>query len=101
MNAPHGTDAPFAPTQVPRLARGVRLQWEAVPQLWILLYPEGRVELNGSAAEIMQRVDGKRSIGAIIEELQQTFAVPDLHDDVMAALAMARDHRWIEVGDAA
>jgi pyrroloquinoline quinone biosynthesis protein D len=87
--------------QVPALARGVRLQWEEVPQTWILLYPEGRVELNGSAAEIMRRVDGKQSIGAIVDELQTTFGEADLREDVIAALHLARTHGWIEVRDAA
>jgi pyrroloquinoline quinone biosynthesis protein D len=88
-------------TQVPVLARGVRLQWEQVPQEWILLYPEGRVNLNGSAAEIMRRVDGKQSIAAIVDELQTTFAEPDLRADVVAALQLACQQGWIEVRDAA
>jgi len=86
-------------TQIPALARGLRLQWEEVPQTWVLLYPEGRVELNGSAAEIMRRIDGKQSIGAIVGDLQRTFNEPDLRADVIAALALARDHGWIEVSD--
>jgi pyrroloquinoline quinone biosynthesis protein D len=88
-------------TRIPALARGVRLQWEQVPQVWVLLYPEGRVNLNGSAAEIMQRVDGKQSIQAIVEALQTTFDEPDLRADVIAALHLALEHGWIEVRDAA
>ena len=75
---------------IPRLARGLRLQWEEVPQAWVLLFPEGRVTLNGSAAEIMRRVDGQRSIGAITEELQQSFNEPDLAEDVLAAFELAQ-----------
>jgi pyrroloquinoline quinone biosynthesis protein D len=86
---------------VPKLRRGLRLQWEAVPQVWILLYPEGRVELNGSAAEIMRRVDGKQSVAAICEDLQNSFNEADLRADVIAALHLAREHGWIEVSDAA
>jgi pyrroloquinoline quinone biosynthesis protein D len=88
-------------TQIPCLARGVRLQWEQVPQVWVLLYPEGRVNLNGSAAEIMRRVDGRQSVQAIVEELQSTFGEPDLRADVVAALHLALEHGWIEVRDAA
>jgi pyrroloquinoline quinone biosynthesis protein D len=87
--------------QVPAIARGVRLQWEEVPQTWVLLYPEGRVNLNDSAAEIMRRVDGKASIGAIVADLQQAFGAADLGADVLAALDLARTHGWIEVRNAA
>lgn len=80
---------------IPVIARGVRLQWEAVPQLWVLLYPEGRVELNGSASEIMQRVDGKRSISDIALELQQSFSEADLRNDVLAAMEVALAQGWI------
>ena len=80
---------------IPRLARGLRLQSKEVPQAWVLLFPEGRVTLNGSAAEIMRRVDGQRSIHAITEELQQTFNEPDLAEDVLAAFELAQQQGWI------
>jgi pyrroloquinoline quinone biosynthesis protein D len=85
----------------PVIARGVRLQWEAVPQAYVLLYPEGRVQLNGSAAEIMQRVDGKRSIAAITQELERAFNETDLLQDVLASMALALSQGWIEVAHAA
>lgn len=80
---------------VPRLPRGLRLQWEEVPQAWVLLFPEGRVTLNGSAAEIMRRVDGQRSIGTITQELQQAFDAPDLAEDVLAAFELAQQQGWV------
>lgn len=85
------------PASIPRLARGLRLQWEPVPQAWVLLFPEGRVTLNGSAAEIMQRVDGVRSIAAITQELQLAFNEADLADDVLAAFALAQQQGWVEL----
>jgi pyrroloquinoline quinone biosynthesis protein D len=44
----------------PALASMFRLQWEEVQQSWVLLYPEGMVKLNGSAGEIIKRLDGKK-----------------------------------------
>ena len=82
---------------IPRLVRGLRLQWEEVPQAWILLFPEGRVTLNGSAAEIMQRVDGVRSIAAITQALQLAFNEADLADDVLAAIELAQEQGWVEL----
>ena len=35
---------------VPRLSHGARLQYEPAQQGWVLLFPEGMVKLNPSAA---------------------------------------------------
>jgi len=83
-----------------RLAVGealFRLQWEEVPKAYMLLYPEGRVQLNMSAGEIMKRVDGQSTIGAIVEDLQKTFGEPDLKPDVLAALEIAHERGWIRI----
>jgi len=47
----------------PALSAMFRLQWEEVQQSWVLLYPEGMVKLNGSAGEIIKRLDGKKKDG--------------------------------------
>lgn len=44
----------------PALSAMYRLQWEEVQQAWVLLYPEGMVKLNGSAGEIIKRLDGQK-----------------------------------------
>ena len=54
----------------PALASMFRLQWEEVQQSWVLLYPEGMVKLNGSAGEIIKRLDGKKTVTALIAELE-------------------------------
>ena len=90
---------PLELTAITEIARHFRLQWEEVPQAWTLLYPEGRVQLNSTAGEIIRRLDGKRTIAEITEELQQAFNEPDLREDVLAALDLAREHGWIKVKD--
>jgi len=50
-----------------------RLQWEVAQDAWVLLYPEGMVQLNQSAAEILRRCDGRRQIDDIVAELQALF----------------------------
>jgi pyrroloquinoline quinone biosynthesis protein D len=52
------------PTQItddarPRLARGVRLQIDSATGKSVLLFPEGIVELNETAQEILARCDGR------------------------------------------
>jgi pyrroloquinoline quinone biosynthesis protein D len=85
-------------TAQPRVARLYRLQWEEAQQAWVLLYPEGMVKLNGSAGEIMKRCDGVRTVAQIVADLEQTFGVSGLADDVGAFLQMARGRGWIEAG---
>ncbi len=79
----------------PRLARHFRLQWEEVQQRHVLLYPEGMVTLNASAAEILKRCDGTRDVPAIVAELEEAFDRRPLEADVRAFLEIARRQGWI------
>jgi pyrroloquinoline quinone biosynthesis protein D len=90
---------PLEATTTLELAKHFRLQWEEVPQAWMLLYPEGRVQLNSSAGEIIKRVDGKRTIGEITAQLQTAFNAPDLREDVLEALEIACKQGWLKVRD--
>lgn len=85
-----------APSSMPRIARHYRLQWEPVQDCHVLLYPEGMVQLNRSAAEILMRCDGTRSVAAIVAELETAFATNGLAEDVAHFLAHARAQYWIE-----
>lgn len=85
-----------ATATMPRLRRHYRLQWEPVQNCHVLLYPEGMVQLNRSASEILRRCDGTRSVTAIVSELEVAFATADLATDVEHFLAHARRERWID-----
>jgi pyrroloquinoline quinone biosynthesis protein D len=78
-----------------QLSRLYRLQWEEVQRSWVLLYPEGMVKLNGSAGEILQRLDGQTSVGQLIERLQQDFGASDVSQDVLDFLGHAQRQGWI------
>lgn len=81
---------------VPALRPGYRMQWEPVQNCHVLLYPEGMVQLNESAAEVLQRVDGQRSVEEIINDLQARFpSAPELDEDVLAFIGEAHEQRWI------
>jgi pyrroloquinoline quinone biosynthesis protein D len=82
---------------IPRIGRGFRLQWEEAQQAHVLLYPEGMVKLNGSAGQILTRCDGAANVGAIVADLEKTFAANGLDGDVRAFLEMARKQRWVEI----
>ena len=91
MNADHDVL-----NSTPALSAMYRLQWEEVQQSWVLLYPEGMVKLNGSAGEIMQRVDGKKTVAALITELETAFETTGLQADVLAFLDIAIAQGWIK-----
>lgn len=86
----------IAKDQIPAISRVYRLQWEESQNSYVLLYPEGMVQLNGSAGEIMAQVDGERSVTAIIDSLQVRFPeAGDLSADIIEFLEIARDKHWI------
>ncbi len=80
----------------PRVAGNFRLQWEEVQKSWVLLYPEGMVKLNGSAGEIMSRLDSVKSVEAIVAELEQAFDTQDLAQDVLDFLSIAQKQGWVQ-----
>jgi pyrroloquinoline quinone biosynthesis protein D len=81
----------------PRLVPHYRLQWEEVQKAWVLLYPEGMVKLNGSAGEIMHRLDGEKTVHAVIDELESQFEASGLTADVLDFLAIAQRQGWIKL----
>jgi pyrroloquinoline quinone biosynthesis protein D len=85
----------ISPQTVFELERQFRFQWEAAQECFVLLYPEGMVQLKGGAGEIMKRVDGTRSVEHIVKDLEQTFPGADLRGDVMEFLEAAHGKGWI------
>jgi pyrroloquinoline quinone biosynthesis protein D len=73
-----------------------RLQWEPAQNAHVLLYPEGMVKLNQSAAEILKRCDGTRHIDALIADLEGAFQASGIGAEVRAFVAEARSRGWLE-----
>ena len=82
-------------TDTPAVSPLYRLQFEPVQEAWVLLYPEGMVRLNPSAAEILRRCDGATSVAQLVEGLERDFPGADLRDDVCNFLADAHVRGWI------
>ncbi|MEZ5700873.1 MAG: pyrroloquinoline quinone biosynthesis peptide chaperone PqqD [Burkholderiaceae bacterium] len=80
----------------PKLSRRFRLQFEEAQKRWVLLYPEGMVQLNDSAAEILKRCDGARSLDNIVEELEEIFSVQALKPQVVSLLEEGQRRGWLE-----
>lgn len=81
--------------QIPAIAPGHRFQWEQAQDRWVILFPEGMIQLSPSAAEILKRCSGALSTAAIIEDLQQQFPGADLGNDVRQFLRTAQEKGWI------
>ena len=73
-----------------------RLQWEDTQQKYVILYPEGMVELNQSSAEILKLCDGSRTLPEIVSELETQFATSGLTNDITNFLTVALQNGWIQ-----
>jgi pyrroloquinoline quinone biosynthesis protein D len=80
----------------PKLSRRFRLQFEEAQNRWVLLYPEGMVQLNDSAAEILKRCDGERSLSDVVQELETAFSVQNLRPQVTSLLEEGQRRGWID-----
>ena len=88
----------FDRSKKPTWRQGYRYQYEPAQKGHVLLYPEGMIKLNDSAALIGGLIDGERSVAAIIGELQQQFpGVPELGEDIEQFMEVARAEHWIEL----
>lgn len=92
------TESPTPATlpEHPKLNRLFRLQWEEAQQAYVLLYPEGMVKLNVSAAEILKRCDGTHTVDALIAELEEAFGEKNLRDPIEGMLRAAFEKDWIQ-----
>ena len=81
----------------PAIGRGFRLQWEPAQEAHVLLYPEGMVKLNQSAAAILRRCNGRRTVADIVTDLESTYGLAGLTQDVCAFIAIAVERTWVEL----
>lgn len=73
-----------------------RLQWEPAQNCHVLLYPEGLIQLSGSAAEIMQRCAQPTTLPALVADLEKQFPEAEgLAGDVREFLQDAQQQHWI------
>jgi len=73
----------LSPDSVPRIWRLARLDYDPARQRPVLLYPEGAVLLNDTGREILELVDGARTvaeIAALLGERYQTDVIADVTD---------------------
>ena len=81
--------------ELPYLSRRLCLQYQAAQTSWVLLYPEGMVQLNDSAAEIMRRCDGKHTVEAIVSELEELFEIEGIAPQVQSLIDEGTRRGWL------
>ena len=81
----------------PRLAAGVRLQIDGTTGRAVLMFPEGILELNETAQEILTRCDG-RSVASIVSDLTNEYEADaeSLGTDVLETLRDLQNRRLVE-----
>ncbi|MFZ9643003.1 MAG: pyrroloquinoline quinone biosynthesis peptide chaperone PqqD [Candidatus Methylopumilus sp.] len=83
-------------TDIYAIALHHRFQWEEAQNCYVILFPEGMVKLNGGAGEVLNLVDGQRTVAEIISALTVKFSdVPDLAQDIVGMLALAKEKAWL------
>lgn len=82
----------------PRLAVGCRLN-EKSQASRVLLMPEKALRLSGPSLEIVERCDGKHTVGEIVSDLQKIYSKADpekVKTDILSYLARLHDDRAID-----
>lgn len=72
-----------------------RLQWEEAQEKYVILYPEGMVELNQTSAEILKLCDGQHNLTEIVKVLEEQFSTSGLTNDITIFLNVALQNGWI------
>lgn len=77
------------------MAPHYRLRWEDAQQSYVLLYPEGIVQLNGPAAEIMKQCTNRTSFEQVLGKVGDLYPTDDVECDVREFLEEAASNGWI------
>lgn len=73
-----------------------RFQWEEAQNCYVILFPEGMVKLNGGAGEVLNQIDGQRTVADIVTILKAKFSdVPDLENDIIGMIELALEKAWL------
>ena len=85
------------PTSRPALAPGTRLQLDKVTGGPVLLYPEGVLELNGTAHAILNLCSGAATVDEIVIALSTEYEVEEavLRADAMECLGDLLDRHLV------
>ncbi len=72
-----------------------QLQWEEKQDCFVLLYPEGMVQLSQSAGEILNLCNGVNNTVNIAALLEKKFNTSGLLNDIIEFLEDAMSRKWV------
>ena len=78
-----------------KLNPNFQFQWEDKQNCYVLLYPEGMVQLNQSAGEILALCTGENDDKSINKILCEKFELEDLTQDIKSFVEEAKNRNWI------
>jgi pyrroloquinoline quinone biosynthesis protein D len=83
--------------EMPILNSKFILRWEGTQDAHVLLYPEGVIKLNSSAAEILKRCTGQITVVDMVNELKILFADDDgeIEQGIYRFLEASYGRGWI------
>ena len=83
-------------TSRPRLRRGVRLTWDKTRDTYVLLFPEGVLVPNRTAADVLRLCDGVATVEEITAALGEKYAGvrPQDVQDILTRLEERRVAEW-------
>ena len=87
----------YEPGDLIAIAPHFRLQWEEAQQVHVLLYPEGMVRLNETAAEILLLCANRTSFGELLRTMRERYPEAQLEPDLREFLGEAAAHGWIRI----
>jgi pyrroloquinoline quinone biosynthesis protein D len=91
------TEQRLKPDDGVELAPSFHFRWEPPQKSHVLLYPEGIVKLNETAAAILETCTGHPSIADGTAELEDRYGKSNLGPSVLEFLELAHAKGWIRV----
>lgn len=89
-------DFHFLPEDRPQLDPKYLLRWEKSQDAYVLLYPEGVIKLNATAAEILKRCIGETTVADIATELKALFLDnANIENSIYKFLEVTHGKGWI------
>jgi pyrroloquinoline quinone biosynthesis protein D len=84
-------------SSVPAFPRGVKFRFNQAKQQWVILAPERLLEPDETAVEVLKLIDGKVTLGAVIDQLAEMFKAPRgvIAGDVVALLQDLADKAFL------
>lgn len=83
---------------IPIIPRGVRLHFDKVRDIWVLLAPERTINLDQVGLAILREIDGSSRVSQIAERLAARYDAPvaEIASDLRDFISGLMDRRILE-----